>query len=274
MTQYEFDNLSVKWAEKEGWNPGLYDSYCFYKTDPNGFFIGLIGEEPISCISAVTYKNDFAFIGFYIVKPEYRGMGYGIKIWKVAMAYLQNRNIGLDGVVEQQANYMKSGFKYAYSNIRYEGTALPLADQIPDVIPLSEVPFDDIVHYDDGLFPVSRPLFLANWVNQPESMALVALQNGEIAGYSVIRKCQIGYKIGPLFADNNQIANKLFQSSVNFVKSGTKIYIDIPEVNQAAVELAGNYNLQKVFETARMYTKTQPDIDINKIYGVTSFELG
>jgi predicted GNAT family acetyltransferase len=42
--------------------------------------MGFIDNEPISSISAVAYNKDFGFIGSYIVKPEYRGKGYGIQI--------------------------------------------------------------------------------------------------------------------------------------------------------------------------------------------------
>ena len=121
MNQHEVANVAVKWAAEEGWNPGLYDAPCFYATDPKGFFVGLVNNEPIACISAVAYDKDFAFLGFYIIKPKYRGKGYGLRIWNGAVDYLQTQNIGLDGVVEQQPNYKKSGFKLAYRNIRYEG---------------------------------------------------------------------------------------------------------------------------------------------------------
>jgi GNAT superfamily N-acetyltransferase len=274
MTKDEVESVAVEWAAKEGWNPGLHDTPCFYATDPKGFFVGLLGDEPISCISAVAYDQDFAFLGFYIVKPEHRGQGYGLKIWNAAIAYLQTQNIGLDGVVEQQANYKKSGFELTYSNIRYEGTAKLTTEQFPEVVPLSEVSFNDIAQYDTDLFPVPRPRFLQCWVKQPESLALAALQDGKVAGYSVIRKCRTGYKIGPLFADTKDVANKLFLALSNFVEPGTKIYLDTPEVNQAAVQLAESHGMQKVFGTARMYTKSQPDIDLNKVFGVTTFELG
>jgi hypothetical protein len=100
------------------------------------------------------------------------------------------------------------------------------------------------------------------------------MQNDQIGGYGVIRKCQTGYKVGPLFANTKNTAEKLFLTLNNFVKPGTQIYLDTPEDNRAAVALAKRYNMNKVFETARMYTKAQPDIDIGKVFGVTTFELG
>src|SRR3989338_5198019 len=120
MTRQELDT-AVQWAANEGWNPGLYDADSFYSVDPNGFFMGFLGDKPVSTISAVSYDKNFGFIGFYIVKPEFRGKGFGIKTWKKAMSYLKTQNIGLDGVVAQQGNYKKSGFKPAYRNVRFQG---------------------------------------------------------------------------------------------------------------------------------------------------------
>lgn len=274
MTQDEVANIAVDWAASEGWNPGLHDAPCFSAPDPKGFLLGLLDGQAISCISAVAYNRDFAFLGFYIVLPEFRGQGYGLKIWQAAMDYLKGRNIGLDGVVDQQANYRKSGFTFAYRNIRYEGIAQSTANQFPEIVPLSQVSFSELTSYDEKLFPAPRPHFLRCWINQPESQALAAVKNGQLAGYSLIRKCRTGYKIGPLFADSEDLAEKLFLISLDSVETGAKIYLDTPEVNRAAVALAERHGMQIVFETARMYTQSQPDIDLDKVFGVTTFELG
>src|ERR1700754_624217 len=101
---------AIQWAQQEGWNPGLHDAACFRAADPDGFFIGTLRDEPVGSISAVRYGEHFGFIGLYIVKPEFRGEGFGFRIWQHAMAYLAGRNIGLDGVVAQQDNYRQSGF--------------------------------------------------------------------------------------------------------------------------------------------------------------------
>jgi len=74
-TREEVD-IMVDWAAKEGWNPGLYDANCFYSQDPNGFFVGLLDGKIISTVSAVRYDNTYGFLGFYIVKPQFRGKGY------------------------------------------------------------------------------------------------------------------------------------------------------------------------------------------------------
>ncbi|MGL6282691.1 MAG: GNAT family N-acetyltransferase [Microcoleaceae cyanobacterium] len=95
MTRSEL-NIVISWAETEGWNPGRDDADTFYNTDPQGFFVGVLNQEVIGAISAVAYDQFYGFIGFYLVKPEYRGRGYGYAIWQEAIAYMGDRNVGLD----------------------------------------------------------------------------------------------------------------------------------------------------------------------------------
>ena len=55
---------------------------------------------------------------------------------------------------------------------------------------------------------------------------------------------------------------------------GEKIYLDIPEINKNAAELAKKYNMIECFGCARMYYGGFPKMDYQKMYGVTTFELG
>ncbi|MBF0458306.1 MAG: GNAT family N-acetyltransferase [Nitrospirae bacterium] len=266
--------IAINWASAEGWNPGNYDITPFYEADNNGFFIGLIDNEPVGCISAVSYGRDFGFIGFYIVRPDFRGRGYGLRLWRHAINYMGERNIGLDGVLAQQDNYKKSGFKFAYRNIRFECLAAEDLRIPSSIVSLLNVPFDAVVAYDDSLFPASRPHFLNLWINEPAHICLAVMDDERLAGFGVIRHCQKGFKIGPLFADNPEFAESLFCSLVSHVPNNKHIYLDVPEVNTEAVRLALKYGMVRVFETARMYSKSEPKIEIGKLFGVTSFELG
>ena len=267
-------NLAVDWAAAEGWNPGLHDASCFYQTDPNGYFVGLLNDKPIGCISVVSYQGTFGFLGFYIVHTDYRGKGYGIQIWNEAIKYLENHNIGLDGVVDQQENYKKSGFKLAYRNIRYEGIANHIKVEEKNIFPAGGIEFAKLIEYDTNFFPTERKVFLNSWIKLSESHSLVWVDGNEIKGYGTIRKCRRGYKIGPLFSDNFEIAELLFNSLCSKVENGLPVFLDTPEVNPAAVALAEKYKMTKVFETARMYTKEEPKIKLDGIFGVTTFELG
>ena len=104
MTRKDLD-VAISWAAKEGWNPGLHDAEAFYAVDPRGYFMGFLDDKPVASLSAVSYPGRFGFLGFYIVKSEHRGKGYGWAVWQEAMKYLQSHNVGLDGVVAQQENY-------------------------------------------------------------------------------------------------------------------------------------------------------------------------
>ena len=273
MNRHEVE-LAVDWAAKEGWNPGLHDANCFYAADPDGFLIGLLEDEPIATISAVKYGTSFGFVGFYIVKPAHRGLGYGLKIWNSGLARLEGRTVGLDGVVDQQENYMKSGFVLAHRNVRYEGRRVRGANATASIIPLSKLPFGEISAYDEEFFPETRGQFLDCWINQTQGAALAFVQNGSLAGYGVLRPCRSGYKVGPLFADRPDIAEDLFLAMQRGLPDGAPIFLDTPAVNGAAVDLARRHNMTAVFETARMYAGGKPDLPLDRIFGITSFELG
>lgn len=266
-------NLAIDWAASEGWNPGLHDADAFYNTDPHGYFMGFLDDKPIASLSAVSYGRNFGFLGFYIVKPEYRGKGYGWQLWQAALKYLTTQNIGLDGVLAQQANYQKSGFNLAYRNIRYEGVGASSIKKSHLIIPINTIPLADLLRYDRRMFPVQRREFLQHWITRPESLALGYWENDRLRGYGMVRKCRTGFKVGPLFADNTRVAEELFQQLRKYAGK-EKIYLDIPEVNREAVRMAESYEMKPMFETARMYTKKAPDIDLHKIFGVTTFELG
>ena len=273
MSRQEVD-IAVEWAAGEGWNPGLHDADCFHAADPGGFLVGLLDDQPIGCISAVRYGEGFGFLGFYIVKPQFRGRGYGIQLWRAAMEAMDGRNVGLDGVVAQQDNYRKSGFKLAYRNIRYEGRGTGTRSLAPGLVPLSQVPLAEVQAYDEPLFPASRSGFVQCWINQPDNTALGIADGDRLAGYGMLRPCRAGFKIGPLFADDPDRAKALFDSLVAHAPAGAPVFFDPPEVNAAAVALAEANDMEVVFETARMYTGEPPAIALEKVFGVTTFELG
>ena len=72
-------------------------------------------------------------MGLYIVRPEYRGQDYGLRLWQAALA--------------QQSNYALSGFRLAYPSVRYRGRAEPAARH-PSVGPTAHAPQGEVIFVD------------------------------------------------------------------------------------------------------------------------------
>ena len=264
----------TQWASDEGWSPGNTDHLAFFCTDPGGFLMGRVDGEPQVSISVVRYGQTFGFLGFYIARPVVRGKGYGIQMWRAGMQRLEGRNVGLDGVVAQQYNYRKSGFRLAWNNIRHQGApvdAVPPAGVV--LFDARLVPFDKLAAYDRRFFPEWRDTFLASWISLPERAAMVAVRDGAFAGFGVMRNAAGPSRIGPLYAHSPDVANALIAALAREL-GAMAVALDVPDVNRPAVRLAEQIGLRPAFETARMYTGRNPDVDLAGTYGVTSFELG
>jgi hypothetical protein len=277
MRRDEID-LAIELAAREGWNPGLHDAHCFAAADPDGFLIAEVDGQIAGCLSAVSYDGRFGFIGLYIVVPGWRGHGIGWRMWAQGMQRLDGRLVGLDGVPAQQDNYRKSGFALAWRNVRYAGTARHAAG-VPDtggaiIVPLAEVDFAAVCADDRRVFPAPRERFLRAWIGMPDATALACVEGRRLAGWGVIRRCREGHKIAPLVAGSKAVAAALYAALCGRVPDGDAVYLDVPLPNGEAVALAEGHGMRGVFETARMYTGAPPPCELERVFGVASFELG
>ncbi|MER7314571.1 MULTISPECIES: GNAT family N-acetyltransferase [Streptomyces] len=277
ITTASADDITMlgDWAHDEGWNPGLDDGHAFFGADPHGFLIGRLDGEPVTSVSVVRYGGSFGFLGFYLTRPSLRGRGYGLRTWQAGTARLAGRVVGLDGVPAQQDNYRRSGFRRAWGNARYEGV-VPAGITPPAGVTLTDaraLPFVRLAAYDRRFFPEPRDSFLAPWITAPRRTALAALQDGEVAGFAVLRACREASRIGPVHADSPEVAATLV-SALASKTPDVPVAIDVPDVNPAAVRLAEQLGLTPSFDTARMYTGPVPEFDRAGVFGITSLELG
>jgi len=265
--------IPVEWARQEGWNPGINDAACHYAVDPAGWFCAERDGEIIGVVVGTNYDESFSFGGFYIIHPSIRDQGIGWPLCQRMLAHVGDRNFGVDGVFEMQNKYdSRMGMTFAYRNIRWQG--INQSHRSGDLIQASEVPFSSLLAYDTAHFPAERRSFLQQWIRQEGGSALVKMTSDEkVAGYGVIRPCFEGYKIGPIFADTPLIADEIFDDLTAFFP-GETIFFDTPEPNAHAVQMAKRRGMTEVFGTARMYSKSIPQLPLHEIFGVTTFELG
>jgi GNAT superfamily N-acetyltransferase len=280
MTRAEVDAL-VGRARREGWNPGLHDADAFWATDPDAFIAAELDGEVIGGGAITSYAGEFGFMGLFIVRPEFRGRGFGDKLWHARRDRLIGRlrpgaTIGLDGVFAMQDYYAAGGFVLSHHSMRFRADGPPLPASAPpneEIVSLSAVPFDQVAEYDRTCFPAPRQTFLRPWISQPDALALGVRRGGTLAGFGVIRRCGEGCKIGPLFADDGRAAGALYRGLTEFGGSGP-FFLDAPENNPAAMALLHEHRMTEVFGCARMYFGPPPHVRHERIFGVTTFELG
>lgn len=281
MTRAEVIEL-VGWAAHEGWNPGLHDAEIFWTTDPDAFIAAELDGELIGGGAITSYNGEFGFMGLFIVRPEYRGRGLGHTLWHTRRQRLLDRlhpgaTIGMDGVFDMQSYYAKGGFVFSHRTMRFRADIGQPPAISPDddrhLVSLTTVPFDQLLDYDRTCFPAPRPTFLKAWITQPTALALGYQYNGKLSGYGVVRRCGEGCKIGPLFADDAGVAEALYARLAEFAVGGP-LFLDAPENNSAAMALVQQHNMTEVFGCARMYLGPPPAVAHERIFGVTTFELG
>lgn len=265
----EIDML-IGWAKTEGWNPGLDDAAPFQAADPEGFIGCFVDGQMAACISAIRYGSDFGFIGLYIAHPDFRGRGYGRRVWDAGMAHLKSRTIGLDGVPEQLANYRSMGFFPDYQTFRWSGKLEGRID--PDICSLEEIDPINLIAFDAECFAGRRAAFLQAWLALPRQTK-VLIRDGAICGYAVARQRHEGHKIGPLFAVDSDAATALLFACAAEVE-GQLIHVDVPADQTEFSAVLQEHGFERGFQTTRMYRGTPPSFETACVFGVTTLELG
>ncbi len=272
-------NTAFEWAAAEGWNPGLNDADIFWFVDRAGFVCAVDDGEMIATGSIVSYDGSFGFMGFFIVSPDRRGQGIGRAFWRWRRDTLRSRlqtraAIGINGVFAMPSFYAKGGFAFTHRNLRMAGTGQTApAGVLAGLHDLTRLPLAAVAACDTSHFGVARPEFLRHWIAPQGGRALGTWDGTRVSGYGVIRPCRCGFKLGPLFADTPELAERLFTALADHA-AGQPVFLDVPENNPAALALAAHHRLTEVFGCARTYHGRAPGLPWSRIYGVTTFELG
>ena len=283
----EVKQIILRRAASLEWKPGALDHEGYFSLDKTGFFVGELDGQVISCMSAVKYSSDYAFLGNYIVDEPYRSRGFGLATWKAVLASLpEGCSSGLDAVEEMVKKYTKFGYSPRWKIKRMTFVASKalqclLHMQLPAgiaTLPASEVPFSDLLEYDTSVHIHPRKSFLHMWISAPNSHhnGYVAIDNvcGAVLGFGVVRKAlrpEDGWRIGPLYADNPQIAKLLYRAILKNVSAENPagvVLIDTPYGE--ALEVARQLPSEEHATYVRMFTEEiSSKLPPRKLYGLT-----
>ena len=284
--------LVTSWARAEGFTPGAGDVAIYRHTDRQGLWLGWLGQEPVGCIAGVRYNAAYGFIGLFLVKPEHRGRGYGVELWRHALDHLADLPcIGVEAAPERVDDYAGWGFRPASITTRWQlisnGSRSDSQAEIGNAgwqgregVRLLEgvaIPTAAVQAYDAQREPSPRPHFLADWLSHPAGTVLALLDGeGRCHGFGRIRPCLLprgeGWRIGPLLADTPALAGQLLEVLIH--RHPGVVLIDAPGANPAAAAALEGLGFLPVSRTQRMYRGTPPAVPLSEVYGLACLELG
>jgi len=275
MTTDEVAQL-VAWAAAESWNPGRHDVAVARATDPEAFIALRRAGEMIGGGSVFSYGGEFGFMGLFIMRPDERGHGLGAQLWHHRLQRMRARlrpgaAVGMDGVFRMAPFYARGGFVLAYRDLRFTGVAPHGTDD--GLLPVEAVGFEAIDAYDRRHVAAPRTEFLRAWIEPSDVHTAVVVEDGAIVGMAVLRPCRDGHRFGPVHAERRDVAERLIHGLLGRIAGGA-VQIDVPEPNQAGLDIVAQFGLTESFGCARMYHGPDPRLPVDRIYGVTSFEFG
>ncbi|MCP9927082.1 GNAT family N-acetyltransferase [Cyanobium sp. CH-040] len=278
--------LVTAWARAENFAPGAGDVAIYRHTDRQGLWVGRLGQEPVGCIAGVRYNAAYGFLGLFLVKPEHRGRGYGLQLWRHALEHLADLAcIGLEAAPERVDDYAGWGFEPATTTTRWQlisdgragGDTAPVLHGPARLLQGAAVPAPAVQAYDAQREPSPRPHFLADWLTHPAGTVLALVDgSGQCRGFGRIRPCLLrggeGWRIGPLLADSPGLARQLLTGLIR--RHPGVVLIDAPAGNPHAATLLEDLGFRPLSRTLRMYRGSAPAVPLTDVYGLACLELG
>jgi hypothetical protein len=126
------------------------------------------------------------------------------------------------------------------------------ADSGAVLSPISPHPntLHDIIAYDAKGFGVVRDRMLAVWLAMNPGIVSRCPDTGAVNGYGCVRPADVGYRVGPLFADTPEVARHVLQALLRAVPAGCRVFVDTPDMNRPFAEAMG---LQRLSGWDRMF---------------------
>ena len=276
----------VRWARSEEFAPGFGDVDIYRNTDKQGVWMGWVDSTPVGCIAGIKYNNIYGFIGLYIVRPEYRGQGYGHRLWEQALLHLQGvKCVGLEAASHLITNYAEWGFKTSSQTVRWQlfnaedglSAQAVLDPQDLNTVSGPEIPLEAIKKYDSEREFTARPHFLSQWLEHPSGKVIALIDKyNHCHGFARIRPCLLpageGWRIGPILADSPVLAKVLILNLL--IEHKGVILIDSPERNDNAQSLLSSLGFHEISATTRMYKGSHKAVLTKDVYGLACLELG
>ena len=297
----------TKWmwdtAIELGWEIAYGDPEASWAIDETGFFVGELDGKIISSAACLKYSDTFVLGAMYMVDKEYKGKGYGLKTYHVAVQSIPSGCcMGFTTWPDLEAMYQRSGFKvhwrlhYKTFNIAQLASieCPPPNDFI--IQPISSNMFtllgEPITEYDSKCFFTARPQFIKERIfstkevgEKWDQFVVLDKNSGKVIGLIVVRQPisdkVSSYQVGPFYADSIEIAICLLKHAcshlINKGLARQQLSILYPETNVNACALTDKFKATiepPAYTMIYMFNGIPPPYSVERVYSISSPGIG
>ena len=279
MTRSEARQLQ-DWVVSEQWDEGEHDADVLYDIDPDGFWAILDDEgRLIGGVAAIAPDDEFGSASMLYLTPEARGHGIWQRTLTDLMTLIGHRlatDISVTVFVFPDAvdATLPWGFVRLHDEVR-----MVRPPTLPGEFPLDEGVIDardvsqaDVISFDAAHTGRAREALWRRWLHLPQSTTAGVTVGDELVGLGTIRPSALGYRIGPLYATDPSVAERLMRRLLHDAR-GSRVAMDVPVGNPDAVSLVHAFGFAEDFRTVRMVRGPIPDVPWEQRYATVMLHL-
>jgi ribosomal protein S18 acetylase RimI-like enzyme len=252
-------------AAAESWVAEPWEFRFLLAEFPQGCFVARNADgESTGFVTSLRHENS-AWIGNLIVSAEHRGLGIGEQLFVRVLNSLRAvgvETIWLTASKSGRSLYEKHGFGSIDTIVRWVGSGRgrPVAQ--------------DQSANREVLTALSHGLDAQAWGDCRSTLLETTTGRGRLlqneAGMIVLQPCGTALQIGPFSASDADSAERLFDSAARTFGLGTKIMVDAPASNRAALQLFNRRKMRIAGNNELMYAGRKPEYCPKYLYGLAT----
>ncbi len=265
-------------VREAGWNQVAADWETFRAL---GTVFAARASGRVVATAAILPYGTFAWVSMVLVESEQRRHGLGTKLLKRCLATLseQGRVPLLDATPAGRPLYRSLGFVETWGYHRLARTsAAPMREDASNtngitVRPIADADWAALCAIDAAAFGADRSALLGRLRGRLPPAELVAERNGRVAGFMLGRNGRSASQIGPLIADDEDVAHALLAHALPAIDG--PIYIDFADRKTRLRRWLGEHGFSEQRPLTRMLLGRSQGFDNEApTYAVAGPELG
>lgn len=250
-----FDHLKIL-CRRAGWNQTKQDLDELLHLARQSYYLAVIKKDkheiPVGSGALVNLGDDIFWISMILVHPEVRRQGIAASLLYHCLLNARvegkNRVVGLDATPEGKMLYIQLGFEKSFSILR---CSVPTHLYNTEITEISLEPckrFDSIRDYLHQKGFEEREILFRSFLRLSGG-CFIARHNKKITGFVMSRPGALKPYVGPLIADDENIAKRLLAKILEYWKQRNieQILMDVPS-GRLKIKPSGNGKGDPEFE--------------------------